>query len=52
MFSKCSHEYFINKKTLIKSIYIPLWLYSNIPDARVKKLVNLIYIPLWLYSNW
>ena len=35
----------------VKSIYIPLWSYSNQNQLSLSKIHSEIYIPLWSYSN-
>ena len=37
--------------TAINSIYIPIWLYSNLQPLACKHRAISIYIPIWLYSN-
>ena len=32
-------------------LYIPIWLYSNLPLLTNDKLSFFLYIPIWLYSN-
>ena len=32
-------------------LYIPFWLYSNLPAPAVNIFVHFLYIPFWLYSN-
>ena len=37
--------------SLILSLYIPFWLYSNWNETYFKLNYTKLYIPFWLYSN-